>query len=226
MSFAHALIVDSYDACMAMKLALQPLTCVHATSRRDAIEVARKNEVRFVIAEQLITGLDVGLGLIDAIVAQQRNARGVLLSASREREVADAAKKRGHAFLRKPFGQWALQDTLGRLGSEPVVLRSLRSTPVFLDLGGHEFPMGPRTFAVAQLRGPFSWEGLEPAVVREFLDSLTTEDVSESLGLVSANAARAHLRRATQKAREFHGLDALGPRALRLEILRMILEPA
>lgn len=222
----QALVVDSHDACMAMKLAMQPLTCVFATNRRDAMELVRKHQLRFVIVEQLLEGLDTGLGLLESIATHQRNARGVLLSASHDGAIEESARKRGHAFLRKPFGQWALQDLLTRLSSEPVALRPLRMTPVLLDLGGQKFSMGPRTFAVAQLRGPFLWEGLEPAVIREFLDSLTTEDVSESLGLVSANAARAHLRRATQKAREFHGLESLGPRALRLEILRMILEPS
>lgn len=222
----HALVVDSQDACLAMKLAMQPLTCVLATNRRDALELARKHQVRFVIAEHVLDGLDIGLRLLETIATHQRDARGILLSASHDRTIEASARKRGHAFLRKPFGQWALQDLLTKLAKDPVALRPLRMNPVLLDLGGQKFRMGPRTFAVAQLRGPFLWEGLEPAVIREFLDSLTTEDVSESLGLVSSNAARAHLRRATQKAREFHGLESLGPRALRLEILRMILEPS
>ena len=209
-----------------MKMALQPLGCVFATSRKDALELVRKYRVRFLIADQILDGLDVGLGLLESMAPHQRDARTVLLSASDDPDVEAGATKRGHAFLRKPFGQWALQDLLTRLASEPIALRPLRMNPVLLDLGGQKFSMGPRTFAVAQLRGPFSWEGLEPAVVREFLDSLTTEEVSESLGLVSANAARAHLRRATQKAREFHGLESLGPRALRFEILRLILEPS
>ena len=226
MTSVHALIVDSHDACLAMKLALQPLSSIFATSRKDAMELCRRHQVQFVIADQMIDGLDVGLGLLEGIAQQQHKAHAILLSASRDRAVEERARKRGIAFLRKPFGQWALQDLLTRLANEPLALRPLRMNPVLLDLGGQKYSMGPRTFAIAQLRGPFLWEGLEPAVMREFLDSLTTEDVSESLGLVSANAARAHVRRATQKAREFHGLDSLGPRALRLEILRMILEPS